>query len=54
MGTSDQWTSLSTFDGWVETLPEPKEKSIIDGADHFFFGQEHKIVKEVETWLQKF
>lgn len=53
-GDWDQFTSVSTLDTWVDGLEGEKEKVIIKGADHFFFGYEDKVVTVIEKWLNTF
>lgn len=36
----------------IEVLPEPKQLTLIDGADHFFEGHLQDLRQEVESWVK--
>jgi len=42
-GSGDNFTPLSAFDAYFEALPEPKERHVIQGADHFWWGFEDEV-----------
>ena len=35
IGTGDAFCSVSRFEAFVESLPEPRESHVLDGVDHF-------------------
>ncbi len=53
IGDMDQFTPEKEFKDFYEELPEPKEKRILQGADHFFWGYENELGKIVTEFLQK-
>ena len=52
LGEHDNFTSVSTIETMFKALSEPKTLRIIDGTDHFFFGEEHRVSKVLEEWLR--
>ncbi|MEM3526032.1 MAG: alpha/beta hydrolase [Candidatus Jordarchaeaceae archaeon] len=53
MGSMDQFTSEAAFNNFYEELPPPKEKRILKGADHFYWGYENEVGKIIVEFLQK-
>lgn len=49
-GTRDEYSATEVFDGWYESLPEPKKLVTLEGADHFFAG----FVKEVALTVAEY
>jgi len=37
----------------LESVPEPKQLVLIDGADHFFEGRLRELREAVESWVRK-
>jgi alpha/beta superfamily hydrolase len=54
-GGEDSFCPPGAFESWFESLPEPKRRVVLEGADHFFWGRERevgRIVAEfVRPWL---
>ena len=46
-GGGDNFTSPGRFLEFCQTLPDPKEYQIIEGADHFWWGYEHVAATKV-------
>lgn len=53
MGTEDNFTGIGAFRAKVKALPSPLEVVEIKGADHFFFGIEHKVWEPIHGWLKR-
>jgi len=53
MGDVDNFTGINNFNNKFTNLPEPKEKIIIAGADHFWFNWEKQLAREIGKWLVK-
>jgi alpha/beta superfamily hydrolase len=62
-GTSDQFTSASSYRSWIQELvnlygtgSDPRAKSLttheVEGADHFWGNHETQLCDLVETWLR--
>lgn len=52
-GGGDDFTPLSAFDAYFEALPEPKERQVIQGADHFWWGYEDEVGKKVSSFFSE-
>jgi alpha/beta superfamily hydrolase len=50
-GANDQFGSRENIEALFAKVPEPKTLVIIEGADHFFTGQLHKVASEINKWL---
>lgn len=48
-GDGDEFCPLPALKQFLDTLPDPKECSILAGADHFFWGQEAAISRALEA-----
>jgi len=53
IGDMDQFTPETVFNDFYSELPEPKEKRILQGADHFYWGYEDEVGKTVAEFLLK-
>ncbi|MEM2136129.1 MAG: alpha/beta hydrolase [Candidatus Jordarchaeaceae archaeon] len=53
IGDMDQFTPLKVFKEFYEKIPEPKDKRIIEGADHFHWGYENEVGQVVADFLKK-
>lgn len=53
MGTSDNFTSIKRFRARIAELPQPIDVTIEEGIDHFWFGEEHRLVRAIEEWLAR-
>lgn len=53
IGDIDQFTPEKMFKNFYEELPQPKEKRILQGADHFYWGYENEVGKITAQFLQK-
>lgn len=54
IGDYDQFTSVSTLKGFYDTLEGEKEMEVLEGADHFFFGDESRVSNAIAKWISKF
>jgi uncharacterized protein len=52
-GTNDDFTPLSEFEKQYELLPDPKDKLVVPGVDHFWRGFEQKITSIILDWIIK-
>jgi alpha/beta superfamily hydrolase len=52
-GGNDQFGARASLKALFETLPEPKQLAIVEGADHFFTGQLDKVAAAIDRWLQE-
>ncbi|MFH0825179.1 MAG: alpha/beta fold hydrolase [Pseudomonadota bacterium] len=52
-GERDFVCSLSGFNALIAEIPDPKEGVIIPDSDHFHFGREKYVVKEVAAFLTR-
>jgi len=53
-GDRDFVCSVAGFQELVESLPEPKIATLLEGVDHFHVGHEEELVREVTAFLQRF
>lgn len=53
-GDRDNVALYSNFEKHYKYYLEPKKKVIINGADHFYWGYEHEISREVLAFLKSF
>ncbi|WXG41179.1 MAG: alpha/beta fold hydrolase [Candidatus Freyarchaeum deiterrae] len=53
IGNMDQYTPEKMFNSFYEKLPEPKEKRILQGVDHFYGGYENEVGRITSQFLQK-
>jgi uncharacterized protein len=49
-GSRDQFGPRAKLEALVNTLPEPKELVVIDGADHFFAGRLREMREAIAHW----
>ena len=55
IGTRDNFTSKEYFMKTALEFPvENSTMKVIDNADHFFFGIEGEIIKEIDDWMRHF
>ena len=52
-GDRDHVCPLSELRPLVESLPEPKELVVLDGADHFLWGREEEIARAIADFLEE-
>lgn len=50
-GDGDRVCALSELRPLVESLPEPKELIVLEGADHSLWGREEEIAREIAGFL---
>ena len=48
---NDFATPLETTNGWFSACAPPKQLVIVPAAEHFYRGQEDRIVKEILQWM---
>jgi alpha/beta superfamily hydrolase len=53
VGDKDFVCSVSSFEKLVADIPEPKKGVVLKGHDHFHFGQEDTLVREMEAFLRE-
>jgi alpha/beta superfamily hydrolase len=53
VGDKDFVCSVSSFEKLVADIPEPKKGIVLKGHDHFHFGQEDALVREMEAFLRE-
>lgn len=53
LGDQDNFTSVSTMQNLMEHITEPKQLIILDGLDHFGFGEEHRIGSQVVKFFNE-
>lgn len=52
VGDKDFVCSVSSFQELVAAIPEPKKGIVLRGHDHFHFGQEDALVREMKSFLE--
>jgi uncharacterized protein len=52
-GSRDQYAPRQELERVVESLPQPRELKIIEGADHFFEGRLREMREILETWIKR-
>jgi uncharacterized protein len=52
-GSRDQFATRANLADLVSSLPEPKKRVVIEGADHFFEGRLREMRDVIETWIQE-
>jgi len=52
-GSRDQYAARGEVERLVRALPEPKQLTIIEDADHFFEGKLHQMRNTIEEWIKK-
>ena len=50
-GGEDDFTPRQAFEAFFERLPEPKERQVIIGADHFWWGHEEEVGDRVSSFF---
>lgn len=50
-GTEDQFFPLAEYEANLKTVPEPKQFSVIQGADHFWIGYEAELAAAVGRFI---
>ena len=50
-GSRDDFTPIQHFEHLVESLPEPREYTVIQGADHFWWGYEDQIGERAASFF---
>ena len=51
-GDRDQFGPRAKLEAFVATLPEPKQLTMIPGADHFFEGRLSEMRTVIEQWVK--
>ncbi|MGE0825170.1 MAG: alpha/beta hydrolase [Candidatus Binatia bacterium] len=51
-GDRDSYSPIPGLQDLVTELPEPKSLVIVNGADHFFWGQEDEVAKAAVAFLE--
>ena len=51
-GNQDFFCPMVLLESWFERLEEPKSLSIIEGADHFFFGYHRALIQPLSEFLR--
>jgi hypothetical protein len=52
-GTEDQFGSREKMEALLLRLAEPKQLTLIEGADHFFHGQWERLTQAITEHLEK-
>lgn len=52
-GANDQFGSRENVDLLFHTLPEPKQLTFVENADHFFTGHLGEMAEAIDAWLGK-
>jgi len=52
-GDNDFVCSVTNFERCMDEIPEPKHGIILQGTDHFHFGKEENLVREVSDFLDR-
>ncbi|MBI5250131.1 MAG: alpha/beta fold hydrolase [Desulfomonile tiedjei] len=52
-GDNDFVCSVQNFRDLMDEIPEPKRGVLLDGVDHFYFGKEDNLVREVAAFLDQ-
>ena len=50
-GARDHFGPAASLHSLVESLPDPKQLTLIEGADHFFEGRLRELREIIETWV---
>jgi alpha/beta superfamily hydrolase len=53
-GSRDQYSPTAALKELVETVAEPKELIVVEGADHFFEGHLAEMQAGVRDWIARF
>lgn len=54
IGSRDNFTGVGSFKRLVQGyVKDPKKVEVIDGADHFWFGEEGKVCAVVDGWMRE-
>jgi alpha/beta superfamily hydrolase len=51
-GARDQFGPRAKLQAMVDSLPDPKQLVIIEGADHFFEGRLRELREAIEKWVK--
>lgn len=51
-GTRDQFSTATALGKLFARLPEPKDKAVLSGGDHFWAGMEAQLAATVGMWLR--
>ncbi|MGA8436802.1 MAG: alpha/beta fold hydrolase [Candidatus Sulfotelmatobacter sp.] len=52
-GARDQFGPRAKLEELVESVPEPRELVVIEGADHFFEGRLRELRETIEGWMRR-
>ncbi len=52
-GARDQFGPKAKLEALVNSLPEPKQLVLIEGADHFFEGRLRELREAIEAWVKQ-
>ncbi|KAJ3324236.1 hypothetical protein HDV06_000275 [Boothiomyces sp. JEL0866] len=50
IGDTDNFTSISSWNNFVKDIPEPKNTSVIPGADHFWGRNTNELIRIIDQW----
>jgi alpha/beta superfamily hydrolase len=53
VGDRDEYCPSALFRAWFDGLSAPKEEAVVQGADHFFGGQEVSVAETTARFLAK-
>lgn len=53
-GDRDFVCAAGKFTELVEKMPEPKQGTLLPGVDHFHFGRESDLIREMRTFLDQY
>jgi len=51
VGGRDECCPLDLLEPWFQGLPSPKERAILEGADHFLWGREDEVARRAAAFL---
>jgi hypothetical protein len=51
IGDSDEFTGLSTFEGYYKELPDSKQKFIVEGEGHFWTSSKSVLINKINEYL---
>jgi uncharacterized protein len=52
-GTRDEFASTEELEQLVKSVPEPKQLTLVEGADHFFATGIDKLQATIDEWVKK-
>ncbi|WP_025321874.1 alpha/beta hydrolase [Deferrisoma camini] len=51
VGDRDEYCPLDLLESWFQGLPAPKERAVLEGADHFLWGREDEVARRAAGFL---